>query len=350
MNDQDFDSMFENESQQPLEQTDASSGGPVRSVEEFEAEVRRQIAILSSAKNPVKARVEAALWLGESAQFEAIRPLIAVYKRDTKNPKVQQAAAYALGMFKTLDAAIYREAGETVEDAIYSPENADVLNTITAIVFYDKRGRRRGGGGLLRLMGVLVLILAALTAAYLFVPQGGLTQLLTIPTATPTPTIDPNAPTATPTPTETEVPTETPTPTATPGIPPQELRAILSDLYTLIDRSTAQRDFLQGLETVWTALSNDLSQTSIANACRAQPPDVPADYRLSAEYAAILPALREAVDYVNTGLALSRDGWRYFRDGCNNGDVASRVQTGLSIIQTARSSFASARRILDGLR
>lgn len=323
---------------------------PARTYAEFGEEVQRKVAVLSSAKNPEKARIEAALWLGESGDIDSIRPLVAVYKRDKKHPKVQRAAATALGMFKTLDRAIVRGPDDSVEDALDRAENADVMSILTEIALFDKRGKRRGGGRWLRSIIFLSITFGLLMVAYSVLEPGSLLEALTPPTATPTPTIDPNAPTATPTLTPSATPTITPTPTVTPGIPPEESRAIRADLLTLIDRSVVRRDFLDALDTVWLSLSQNTTPTVINSLCNTPQPDIPADYVLPPGYAELDPALGDAVEFVNAGLALTRDGWQYFREGCGANDFAQRLQTGLSIVSTAKESFASARRIIDATR
>lgn len=323
-----------------------SSNYGVRSIEDFRALVEYHIAVLSSVKNNPKLRVESALWLGESGEIDAIRPLIAVYKRDKKNPKVQKAAAYALGMFKALDSAIYREPGEMIEDALDRPENADIIQALTDIAVLDKRGARSGGRRWLRMMFILLVILVALLTAYTLVPQGTLTEILTPPTATPTPTIDPNAPTPTPTFTPSHPPTITPTPTNTPGIPPEEARTIQSDLFTYVSLANTTRGFLESLTSAWTTIAQG-NADSIRTVCSStQIPTIPDDYVLPAGYAELNPAFGQATDYINTGLALTRSGWAFFTDSCAAGVTPDRINTALSIIRTAQDSFAEADSLL----
>lgn len=347
MTDENFEDLF---NQDDGNSTDYSSAAApehgMRSVDDFRALVEYHIAVLSSAKNKEKLRVESALWLGESGDTDAIRPLVAVYKRDKKHPRVRKAAAYALGMFKRLDQAIVREPHEMVEDALDRPENADIAETLVNIAIKDQRGSRAGGRRMLRLMFIFLVILVALLAAYTLIPTGGLTQALTPPTATPSPTIDPNAPTPTPTFTPTDTPTITPTPTNTPGIPPEEQRRILSDLITYTTRANTTRDFLDRLTSVWVSASQG-SQASIEDLCRnTQIPTVPDDYRLPDGYAVLSPQFALATDYINTGLSLSRNGWTFFQDSCSQGMTTDRINTGLSIVRTAQDSFAEAERLL----
>jgi len=350
MTDENFDELFDNNDGVGESSNDGGTNAPVdgvRSVQDFHELVAYHIAVMTSAKNSTKVRVESALWLGESGEIDAIRPLIAVYKRDKKNPKVQKAAGYALGMFKALDAAISRQTGEMIEDALERPENADIMQTLTDIAIFDRRGSRKGGRRLLRMMFVLLAVLTALFVAYTLMPKGSLRQALTPPTPTPTPTIDPNAPTPTPTFTPSLTPTITPTPTVTPGIPPEEVRVIQGDLLTLIGRATTTRDFLDSLTTIWTTLAQNATNTSINSVCSIVTPPIPDDYVLPPGYGALNPTLGQATDYINSGLSVTRNGWSYFRESCAQGTMTQeRIQTGLSAIRNAQDLFNAANTIL----
>jgi len=66
----------------------------------FEAEVKAKIKQLSS--KDATARRKAAAWLGEAGDPTAITSLAQVYKNDP-DPRVKQAAAYSLGMFRKLE-------------------------------------------------------------------------------------------------------------------------------------------------------------------------------------------------------------------------------------------------------
>lgn len=66
----------------------------------FEAEVKAKIKQLS-AKDPA-ARRKAAAWLGEAGDPTAITALAQTYKNDA-DPRVKEAAAYSLGMFRKLE-------------------------------------------------------------------------------------------------------------------------------------------------------------------------------------------------------------------------------------------------------
>lgn len=351
MTDENFDSLFDDDGGGVYAGDDGAESGTseqgVRSFDDFRALIEYHISILSSTKNSDKLRVESALWLGESGDTDAIRPLIAVYKRDKKHPKVQKAAAYALGMFKKLDEAIHREPHEMVEDALGHPENAEVIQILTDIAVLDKRGSRKGGRRWLRMMFILLVILIALVTAYTLVPQGSLADILTPPTATPTPTIDPNAPTATPTLTPSNTPTITPTPTSTPGIPPEELRQIQSDLLTYTGLAATTRGFLDGLATVWTSLAQNATPANVSSVCGTIAPTIPNDYVLPEGYAQLNPSLGQATEYINTGLSLVRNGWTYFRDSCSQGMNMDRINTGLSIVTTAQNAFNEADRLLS---
>ncbi len=138
---------------------DAKPASPaLRTLEEFDAEVDRKITLLMAPRGDPGDRQEAALWLGESGAPKAITALRKIYEKDKKNPKVQQAAAYALGQFKALDQAIEREPGETVGEALNRAENRDVVKLLESIALYDERGRRPGSGRSWLVMLVLLLV------------------------------------------------------------------------------------------------------------------------------------------------------------------------------------------------
>jgi len=351
MTDENFDVLFDDEDAGGESYTggegDASATG-VRSIQDFQELVVYHTTILTSAKNTVRVRVESALWLGESGEIDAIRPLIMVYKRDKKNPKVQKAAKYALGMFKSLEAAIQREPNETIEDALERPENAHIMETLHDIALFDRRGSRKGGGGLLRWMIILVVTFIALMVAYLMLPESALTQAFTPPTPTNTPTIDPNAPTPTLTFTPSLTPEDTLTPTPTPGIPPEESRRIQSDLLTLVGLASTSRGFLDSLTSGWTSIAQSPDSVTINRICANQTPNIPANYVLPDGYAALNPTLGQATDYINSGLSLSRNGWAYFTESCSSGGMnTERIQTGLATVRTAQDSFDAADRLLS---
>ena len=76
----------------------------------FEAEVKAKIKQLS-AKDPA-ARRKAAAWLGEAGDPTAITSLAQAYKNDA-DPRVRDAAAYSLGMFRKLEQELEGDNAET---------------------------------------------------------------------------------------------------------------------------------------------------------------------------------------------------------------------------------------------
>jgi hypothetical protein len=76
----------------------------------FEAEVKAKIKQLS-AKDPA-ARRKAAAWLGEAGDPTAITSLAQAYKNDA-DPRVREAAAYSLGMFRKLEQELDGDDSET---------------------------------------------------------------------------------------------------------------------------------------------------------------------------------------------------------------------------------------------
>lgn len=145
---------------------------PVRSLEEFDAEVDKNIKLLMSKKLDAKERQRIAYWLGNSGAPKAITALAVIYKKDKKNHAVQKAAAYALGQFKALDQAIERAPGEPVAEALQRSENAWIVELLTDIALYDETGKRLRipVRTLVIFMFVLVLTLGGMLAAYFTLP------------------------------------------------------------------------------------------------------------------------------------------------------------------------------------
>ncbi|HEX2908209.1 MAG TPA: HEAT repeat domain-containing protein [Phototrophicaceae bacterium] len=86
-------------------------------LEAFDAEVRKNIKVLSSSKD-AKARLQAAVWLGEAGEPTAVTILVQAYKYDRDN-RVREAARYSLGMFRALEMALNTDeelVGQILED------------------------------------------------------------------------------------------------------------------------------------------------------------------------------------------------------------------------------------------
>ena len=97
----------------------------------FQKNVKKNIAILLSPKKfDAKRRAEAARWLGESGEPEAIEPLVKIYQRPKEDETVRAAAEKALGLLKAL--------GQALED----PDmRDDALSLLEGIVYEGKMGR-----------------------------------------------------------------------------------------------------------------------------------------------------------------------------------------------------------------
>jgi hypothetical protein len=97
----------------------------------FQKNVKKNIAILLSPKKfDAKRRAEAARWLGESGEPEAIEPLVKIYQRPKEDEAVRAAAEKALSLFKAL--------GQALED----PDmHDDALSLLESIVYEGKMGK-----------------------------------------------------------------------------------------------------------------------------------------------------------------------------------------------------------------
>jgi hypothetical protein len=151
---------------------DADNTALMAALGRFTAQVDEKIKILRAPKRYSTAeRREAALWLGDSGDARAIPALLLVYRKDSKNRDVQQAAAYALGQFKALDKAIKRGKDETVESALSQPKNEHIFDLLTDIAINGRRGKKGGCGKWLFFTLLLLLTLAGLIAAIVYLPD-----------------------------------------------------------------------------------------------------------------------------------------------------------------------------------
>ncbi len=110
-------------------------------VAEFNNQVSKNTKILLSRKQSERERATAAYWLGESGAPKAITALRKVYRGESSK-RIKKAAEYALGQFKALDEAIERAPGETVDEALQSLDNAEILDKLTRITLDGKMGKR----------------------------------------------------------------------------------------------------------------------------------------------------------------------------------------------------------------
>lgn len=147
----------------------------VRTLEEFDDEVDAKIKTVMSPRATVKARADAAYWLGNSGAPKAISALRHVYETEGTPRALKQAAEYALGQFKALDQAITRRTGESVTDALGRSENAKITERLTDIALHDLRGSRLRLRPLHLLIINLVLIgvLAGLVTLNMNLSQAG---------------------------------------------------------------------------------------------------------------------------------------------------------------------------------
>jgi hypothetical protein len=122
---------------------------------DFAAEARKKMDQLSS---PVASeRRKAAYYLGEAGVDEAITKLVTVYKTD-EDPKVRQAAAYALGQFRA------------VEEALERGEQDKVVRLLKRVVDEGRMGRRASVRGMVIFQVFLLILFVGLVAANLFLP------------------------------------------------------------------------------------------------------------------------------------------------------------------------------------
>lgn len=325
-------------------------------LENYAAEVNRRIAVLRSVKQSDKLRIAAAKWLGESGDISAIKALIQVYRHPKSSRGLRKSTKKALAHFKALDDSIFRDPDEAVEDALSKDENQWVIELLTDLAVNEERPKSRGRT-LLLMNGMLAILLALLFVIYQYVPEDAVSinQLVNsvgataLPTATPTPAVDefgnplPTA-TATFTPTATSTPEPTFTPTAT-EVTLDHVRVYLREMYSTLSRVDSQGEVLSQLRSNWERVQADAKLGPPL--CLATPPVIPEDVVLPAGVPEREPALAEARDWINTGLAATRDGWRYWTEGCAAGNLPNRINNGLQSVLVAKNAFDMARSFLN---
>ena len=364
--DGDFDPFSDMEPEEPAKKRGGSArkgaSGGKRTLDDFNAEVDRRIAVLRSVKQPDKVRIAAAKWLGESGDIRAIKALVQVYRHAKSSRGLRAAAKKALSHYKALDENIFRDPNEDVEDALGKEENLWIVELLQELAFNEERPRPRGRT-LLLMNGVLAILLALLFVIFQNAPTdavsinqlmsggglGGGIQATAVPAATETPSVDAFGnplPTATPTftPTATNTPEPTFTPTAT-EVTLDHVRLHLREMYAIMSRVDAQRGMLDQLRINWESVR--ANPASGPQMCIATPPELPEDYVLPAGVPEREPALAEARDWINTGLSALRDGWRYWREGCAAGDLPSRINPGQQSVLVATDAFNMARSFLN---
>jgi hypothetical protein len=149
----------------------------------FQAAVDARIKQLLKPKSyKAETRREAARWLGESGEIQAIEALVKVYEKDS-TPGMKEAAAYALGQFRAL------------ENALDDPDESDkALQNLENIVLYREMGSRhqKPNRGLQLGLGILLMILVLVGVG---INISGIAREEAVPTliaadALPTPTPD----------------------------------------------------------------------------------------------------------------------------------------------------------------
>lgn len=311
----------------------------------FEKNVVRNIKVLISSKAPREQRIEAAYWLGESAEPKAITTLRRVYLRDKKDKKLHQAVEFALGQFKALDLAIEREEGDPVTEALYREENSDVLELITTITINGPKVNKPKPVfgqlhiGLLVSLVILVIANAILRAGV--VDTGSDATSVPAPTASPAAAMDDDT---TPTPTVTDVPTPTIEPTAT--LDPRELTRHLQIISTNIGDALDGRAPHPLLVQYW----NDVTRAGATAGCNTIRPAIPSDYTVPEEIISYQPDLENITDQTNLGLQLLRDSWTTFENACRDDELIDKAEAELERLNIAHQWLSTARSQLDELR
>ncbi len=137
--------------------------------------------------------------------------------------------------------------------------------------------------------------------------------------------------------------TEEPSPA--PPSPTPNLRPSIVAQLDLIDEMLNPRGAAGLLNSYWI----DIRDTGATDGCSQPQPDIPANRTLAAELGDVPAQLTLAVDLVNNGLALLRQGWSQLQAACTSGDARAAVETGLNSARNASGSFELARDQLNAL-
>jgi hypothetical protein len=305
-------------------------------LETFEAEVKKNIKLLSS--KDTRARRKAAAWLGEAGDPTAITALVQAYKND-QDAGVRENARYALGMFRALEEA-------------WNDDQERVGQLLEDVALKGKMGRRARipARGLVKAT-VGLLISAAIVAG---LSLSGLLQPGSRPVVEdrPLPATDIPDPgqtitDVTPTP-ESIAPTDTPT-EAGPSPTPLASREHVDALQRIIDDMMAFRGPTTLLIQFWTE-AQSTGATAGCQEWRQSQPTIAADYTLPPEIAAGLPDLKLAADLVNTGLKGIREGVAAFTAACASGSPGVAAQDWLPRANLVAQAFEQAANLLAALR
>jgi hypothetical protein len=136
-----------------------------------------------------------------------------------------------------------------------------------------------------------------------------------------------------------EAPTPTPGEVANP-------RAHLGALYNIIDAMQGAN----GANLLLTQRWADVRNSGTNAGCGLAVPTIPADYVLPEIDANASADLKLAVDLINSGLALVRQGWNQYTNGCNTNSLAASLNAGQQSTQNATIAFQSAETLLNNVR
>ncbi|RMG83684.1 MAG: HEAT repeat domain-containing protein [Chloroflexi bacterium] len=169
LEDDDFDTALERDDDADLEELQRR----------HQERTSHYMKVLNNRKNPVKQRREAAYWLGESGEPEAI-PILKKAARNDPDKSVREAAIYALRQFKALQLALQG-----------SPEEQDRVMELLENVVRGKMGRRLPVPlqRMYMIMGGLFASFLVLLLIGLIIPSGSsappITDVADLPTLVP---------------------------------------------------------------------------------------------------------------------------------------------------------------------
>jgi len=134
-------------------------------------------------------------------------------------------------------------------------------------------------------------------------------------------------------------------PTATPMPEPVGsaiVRAHLPPLNAIIEQMMGINGAAVQLVAYWGEAANANS----TGGCNAERPEIPENYALPSEAAALSPNLAQAVSLINSALDATRNGWNQLEASCSNDTLGQQARGGLINASAASDSFELARQTL----
>ncbi|MCC6615183.1 MAG: HEAT repeat domain-containing protein [Anaerolineae bacterium] len=134
-------------------------------------------------------------------------------------------------------------------------------------------------------------------------------------------------------------------PTATP--PPEPVgSAIVREHLAALNAIVEQMMGINGAAVQLVAYWGEAANTDSTAGCTAERPDIPDNYELPPDDAALSSNLAQAVSLINSALDATRNGWNQLQTSCGNDTLGQQARSGLINASAASDSFELARQTL----